>query len=152
MPIDLVIDSGVEADAIPKQAVFAGWVGRIADSLGDDRLLRDICIRICTARESRRLSKKYRSLDKPTNVLSFPAEFDFSFDEAPLGDLAICWDVVSKEAVEQAKPIDAHLAHLTIHGVLHLLGLNHQEPAEATAMEQLEIEVLAAIGIANPYQ
>jgi probable rRNA maturation factor len=107
--------------------------------------------------ESHELNLQYREKDKPTNVLSFPSDIPEEMlnllDAEPLGDLVICIPVVLQEASEQQKtPID-HFTHLLVHGVLHLLGYDHEtSEAEAEEMEALEIEILKKLGIANPYQ
>ncbi len=84
-------------------------------------------------------------------MLSFPAELPPGLKLPLLGDLVICAPVVAREATEQGKPLRDHFAHLTIHGVLHLLGYDHENPADAQRMETLEIRILAALGIADPY-
>lgn len=116
----------------------------------------EITVRLVDTAESQELNRDYRDKDKPTNVLSFPSEIpEFVLEELeslPLGDLVICAPVVAQEAMEQGKPERAHWAHLTVHGVLHLLGFDHGEDAEAEAMEAMEVRALAALGIANPYE
>ena len=107
----------------------------------------------------RRLNRDFRNRDKPTNVLSFPAEDDGLAapgevdDTGPrlLGDVALAFETIEREAAAQSKPLANHLSHLAVHGVLHLLGHDHAAPREATRMERLEAEVLASIGIADPY-
>jgi probable rRNA maturation factor len=95
----------------------------------------------------RALNKQHRGKDKPTNVLSFPSEnLDY------LGDVAIAYGVTAREAEESGKPLANHAIHLTVHGVLHLLGYDHEKPREAEAMEALETAILAAMGIADPYR
>ena len=84
-------------------------------------------------------------------MLSFPAELPEGVNLPLLGDLVICAPVVAKEAGEQGKPLNAHYAHLTVHGVLHLLGLDHEDEREADAMERLEREILADLGLPDPY-
>ena len=88
-------------------------------------------------------------------MLSFPAELPEGLPEGVrmplLGDLVLCAPVVAREAREQRKPLASHYAHLTVHGVLHLLGWNHEDEREAECMEQLEREILAGLGIADPY-
>lgn len=108
--------------------------------------------------EVRRLNRDYRGQDKPTNVLSFAAlEGDGpAFPEAPdtptaLGDVVLALETLLAEAHQQGKPPQHHLAHLTVHGVLHLLGYDHQDDTEAAQMEALEAQVLASLGIADPY-
>ena len=100
------------------------------------------------------LNRDFRGKDKPTNVLSFPFEVpDFLIDEEPtLGDIIIAMPVIEAEAVEQKKSVEHHLAHMTIHGTLHLLGFDHIIDEEAEEMEALEIEILEKLGIANPYE
>ena len=112
-----------------------------------DLAQHEICIRIVDSAESQSLNKQFRGKDKPTNVLSFPFE-----EEHYLGDLALCHPVIQAEAQAQNKPIHAHYQHLLIHGVLHLLGFDHENDADAAEMEQIEIELLAALHIANPYE
>jgi probable rRNA maturation factor len=109
--------------------------------LGDDALLR-------------RLNRQWRGKDKPTNVLAFPAEDGTSRSGAPLllGDVVLAFGTVAGEAAAQGKTLAAHLSHLVVHGVLHLLGFDHEEAGEATRMEALETAVLAGIGIADPYR
>lgn len=107
--------------------------------------------------ESHQLNLQYREKDKPTNVLSFqsdiPEEVLPMLDALPLGDLVICIPVVLQEALEQKKTAQNHFAHLLVHGVLHLLGYDHETSDEdAEEMEGLEIEILAKLNIANPYQ
>ncbi|EPW3853544.1 rRNA maturation RNase YbeY [Acinetobacter baumannii] len=107
--------------------------------------------------ESHQLNLQYREKDKPTNVLSFPSDIPEEvlpmLDALPLGDLVICIPVVLQEAVEQKKTAQNHFAHLLVHGVLHLLGYDHETSDEdAEEMEGLEIEILAKLNIANPYQ
>lgn len=124
-----------------------------------------LTIRVVGAAESRRLNRTWRSKDKPTNVLSFPAAplapgkngvpsrlsaKEFS-GLRELGDLAICAPVVAREAKEQGKPAQAHWAHLVVHGVLHLLGFDHENDRDATAMEAREVKILAQFGYDNPY-
>ena len=93
-----------------------------------------------------RLNAQYRGEDKPTNVLSFPQS------AGPLlGDIVLAWETVRDEAALAGKPIEAHMAHLIIHGFLHLLGHDHEADDEAEAMEALEREALEKIGIADPY-
>ncbi|WP_129775197.1 rRNA maturation RNase YbeY [Peristeroidobacter soli] len=127
----------------------------------DDRDLA-LTIRVVGAAESRRLNRTWRAKDKPTNVLSFPAAAlapgkngvptRFPAKEfSELGDLAICAPVVAREAKEQGKPAQAHWAHMVVHGVLHLLGFDHENDRDATAMEAREVKILAQFGYDNPY-
>lgn len=99
----------------------------------------------------RELNRRYRGQDKPTNVLSFPADLPADLDLPLLGDLVICAPVVAREAAEQGKSLQAHWAHLVIHGCLHLLGHDHIEEDEAEAMEALERQLLAGLGYPDPY-
>ena len=112
---------------------------------------RRVCIRIVTAAESRRLNLSFRGMDAPTNVLSFPASTEECARDGALGDLAICAPVVAQEARAQGKTLAAHWAHMVVHGVLHLLGHDHQRDREARRMERLEVEILRAFGYQNPY-
>lgn len=100
----------------------------------------------------RRLNGAFRNQDKPTNVLSFPAAGDGGFGEAShLGDIVLAFETVAAEAERAATPFDHHLAHLVMHGFLHLLGYDHMNDDEANEMERLETLALADLGIADPY-
>src|SRR5690606_11330766 len=96
-------------------------------------------------------NRHYRGKDYATNVLSFPADLPEGVKLPLLGDLVICVPVVTREATEQGKRLNDHYAHLTVHGALHLLGWDHEDEREAECMEQLEREILASLGIADPY-
>ena len=113
---------------------------------------REVVLRFVGAEESRTLNREYRGRDKPTNVLSFGFELPPGFEDPHLGDLVICTDVVEQEAREQDKPLEAHYAHMVVHGLLHLQGHDHEKPAEAQRMELLEIEILRRLGYENPYE
>lgn len=116
-----------------------------------DKPGKELTIRLVNADESQALNSEYRHKDAPTNVLSFPADLPPELNIPLLGDLVICVPVVNNEAAEQGKPRDAHWAHMVIHGCLHLLGHDHIDDDEAEAMEQLERQLLAELGIADPY-
>jgi probable rRNA maturation factor len=106
--------------------------------------------------EQQQLNRLWRGKDAPTNVLAFPAA---DADQPPplgapllLGDVVLAFETVAREAAEQNKPIGNHLRHLVVHGVLHLLGFDHQADADANAMETQEIEILARLGVPDPYR
>ncbi|HEV7606945.1 MAG TPA: rRNA maturation RNase YbeY [Steroidobacteraceae bacterium] len=127
-------------------------------ALGKQGEGREIAVRVVAARESRALNKQWRGKDKPTNVLSFPAPELASRrgqprDVAlPLGDLVICAQVVRQEALRDGKPVEAHWAHMVVHGALHLAGYDHEAGRrERLRMERREISVLKRFGIGNPY-
>ena len=107
----------------------------------------EVTIRLVDADEGQTLNNEYRGKDYATNVLSFP------YDTEPVvrGDLVICPSVVAREAAEQNKPLAAHYAHLTVHGMLHLQGWDHENDDDAQAMENEEKEILAAMGYPDPY-
>jgi probable rRNA maturation factor len=101
----------------------------------------------------RELNRAWRGIDKPTNVLSFPGSGAPGADGVRhLGDIALAFDTVAREAEAEGKSLAHHLAHLIVHGVLHCLGHDHETDAEAQTMEALEIEALARLGIADPYR
>jgi probable rRNA maturation factor len=110
-----------------------------------------LCVRIVGPAESRRLNRRYRGKDRPTNVLSFPASAEERTLTRALGDLVICAAVVAREAREQCKPLAAHWAHMVVHGTLHLLGYDHERSRAATRMERLETAILAGLGYPDPY-
>ena len=112
---------------------------------------RVVVVRICHDNESAELNGQYRGKHYPTNVLSFPFD-DSDKLSVPLGNLAICWSVLVRESLDQGKSPLAHLAHLFLHGVLHLLNFDHQTESSAEQMEAIEIETLAMMQIDNPYQ
>jgi probable rRNA maturation factor len=104
----------------------------------------------------RTLNSNWRRIDKPTNVLSFPAlqpAGGHEPDDAPrmLGDIAIAYETTRREADEEQKPFSQHLSHLAVHGFLHLVGYDHEKDGEAEVMESLEREILATLGIPDPY-
>jgi len=150
MAVELDVIYEVEAENLPSAEQFQRWVETaLRQAQGDVSL----CIQLVDSEDSQALNRDYRGKDKPTNVLSFPSEIpDFvQLEQQPLGDLAICVEVVEREAQEQHKPVEHHWAHMVIHGCLHLLGYDHIEDEEAEQMEALERELLATLDIADPY-
>ncbi len=146
--LDVAIEYACPRAGLPAAVSFRKWVaaalrGRIREA--------DLAIRIVGAREGRSLNRHYRGKDYATNVLSFPAELPEGVRLPLLGDIVLCAPVVAREAKEQKKALVEHYAHLTVHGALHLLGWDHDDAREADAMEQLEREILAELGIGDPY-
>lgn len=150
--LDVAVSYALPRAGLPAANSFRKWVaaaleGRIREA--------DLAVRLVDAREGRSLNRHYRGKDYATNVLSFPAELPEGLPAGVrmplLGDLVLCAPVVAREAREQRKPLVAHYAHLTVHGVLHLLGWNHDDEREAECMEGLEREILAGLGIDDPY-
>ncbi|NLS14183.1 rRNA maturation RNase YbeY [Vibrio sp. SM6] len=111
----------------------------------------EVTIRIVDETESHQLNRDYRGKDKPTNVLSFPFEAPPGLELDLLGDLIICRQVVEQEAQDQHKPLNAHWAHMVVHGSLHLLGYDHIEDSDADEMEALETEIMQSMGFEDPY-
>lgn len=137
-------------DAVPSHAELTRWVAETLARHGDESR-NELTIRLVDDDESRTLNRDYRGKDNSTNVLSFPFETPPGIDLALLGDLVICHGVVAREAAEQNKSMANHYAHMVVHGTLHLLGYDHIDDGEAEEMEQLEREILASIGISDPY-
>jgi probable rRNA maturation factor len=145
--IDVIIEDPQWGDALANAAALAARClaaaaarapkldGAVALLLADDDAVRD-------------LNKRFRRQDKPTNVLSFP-----SGEEGPgfLGDIAIAFGVCAREAEENRTSVEGYAAHLIVHGLLHLVGYDHEDQADAEIMEALESEILDALGVYNPY-
>lgn len=139
-----------ESTPLPTITQFQTWVDTTLHYLQHDKT--ELTIRLVDKPESQTLNKTYRGKDKPTNVLSFPADVPDFIDEPLLGDLVICTPVTNQEAIEQNKAWAHHWAHMTIHGVLHLLGYDHINDDEAEVMEGLEVNILQTLNIDNPYR
>ena len=139
--LDITIQIASELANIPAKLQFKKWAKAAL------RVDTEVTIRIADAQEALELNSQYRGKDYATNVLTFP------LSEIPhlLGDIIICAPVVAAEAAAQNKSLEAHFAHLTVHGVLHLHGYDHETEPQAELMESLEITILQKLGYANPY-
>jgi probable rRNA maturation factor len=140
-----------EAEAVIQRAIAAA-----AEAVDADVSDAELAVMLTDDQGIRTLNCNWRGIDKPTNVLSFPALQPTGprrDDDAPrmLGDIAIAYETMRKEADEEHKPFDHHLSHLAVHGFLHLVGYDHEQDDDAEAMEALEREILAQLGIPNPY-
>jgi len=154
MSLDIDLQIACEERAIPSVTQFSHWVAQAlqaAEYDDTDNIPTEMTLRIVDSEESQTLNMTYRGKDRSTNVLSFPFETPEDIPLALLGDLIICAPVVEREAAEQNKPLEAHWAHMTVHGTLHLLGYDHIDEQDAETMEALEVQTLANLGFADPY-
>lgn len=154
MNLDIDLQIACDGHAVPSAPQFSRWVAQALqeaeyDATGD--IPTELTLRIVDSRESQTLNMTYRGKDRSTNVLSFPFEAPEDIPLALLGDLIICAPVVEQEAAEQNKALEAHWAHMVIHGTLHLLGYDHIDEQDAEIMETLEVQTLANLGFADPY-
>jgi probable rRNA maturation factor len=137
----LNVQYATRARTVPGEAQFAQWVRAAL------RTDAEITVRLVGEREARELNRTYRGRDYATNVLTFVLRDSTPYE----GDLALCAPVVAREAREQGKSLSAHYAHLTVHGVLHLQGFDHESARDAAAMEELEKRILKRLGYPDPY-
>ncbi|MDT7849799.1 rRNA maturation RNase YbeY [Methylophilus sp. VKM B-3414] len=139
--LDFSLQVATPAEDVPSASQFKRW---IRASL---RVDTSLTIRIVDAEEGQQLNANYRGKDYATNVLTFP----LAEEPCLMGDIVICAPVISREAAEQGKSVLAHYAHMTVHGVLHMHGYDHEVEAQAALMEALEIGILQKLGFPNPY-
>lgn len=144
--IHVDIQFATTGDGIPGIDEFRTWVrAAVPQPTGE------VLIRVVDRVESEHLNERYRHRPGPTNVLSFPFTAPPGVPTASLGDIVICAPLVAEEADAQGKDPRSHWAHLTIHGVLHLLGYDHQREDDAAQMEAEEMSIMANLGFPNPY-
>ncbi|MDG0991970.1 MAG: rRNA maturation RNase YbeY [Luminiphilus sp.] len=142
-------DDSIEA---PDDESFERWVNATCRALNTDSTAQpELSIRISNTDEMSQLNLRFRHRSGPTNVLSFPAEIPDDIGCELLGDIVICSPLVWQEAQEQGKTPTCHWAHLTVHGVLHLLGYDHDSDDTAQDMEALETQILQQFGCPDPY-
>jgi len=146
--IDIDVQFAVSADGMPDAGTLRKWAAAV---LQEQAKTVELVIRVVDEAEITALNRQYRGKDGATNVLSFPSELPVEVGSALIGDIVICAPVVARECVLQNKSRDAHWAHLVIHGVLHLQGLDHQTDDEARRMEACEARLLGELGFADPY-
>ena len=146
-------DNQSNADDLPSEKQFYQWIWHALKNFSRHA---EISLLLLDEENARAYNRDYRQKDYATNVLSFALNEGenvlFNQKDGLIGDLIICPQVVAKEAAEQHKPLLHHFAHLVIHGTLHLIGFDHIEKTDAEKMEQLEIDLLAQLNIANPYE
>lgn len=145
-----------DAPDLPADIDLCSWIALAAAETGHGPE-NEVTVRIVDEPEMRALNRQYRGQDKPTNVLSFPAELDRlpglpAEDATFIGDIVICAPVVAREAGQQGKAARDHWIHLLLHGFLHLVGYDHENREDAEVMEALEIRLLASRGLRNPYK
>lgn len=145
MSVSETLDS--EEEDIPDAALVQQWAEKAC--LSKDQLITSV--QIVSNDEMRELNNTWRGNNKPTNVLSFPMQSPEEVDLKILGDLALCADVINTEARQQHKSVQAHWAHMVVHGMLHLQGYDHIDDEQADEMEALEIHILKQLGFDNPY-
>jgi probable rRNA maturation factor len=138
------------------EAVIHRAIATAAEIANADHGEAELAVMLTDDDGIRTLNSNWRGIDKPTNVLSFPAlqpTGPVGPDDAPrmLGDIAIAYQTTRKEADDEQKPFEHHLSHLAVHGYLHLIGYDHENDADADTMESLETEILAQLGIPDPY-
>lgn len=143
------VQYAVNTDGIPAPELLRHWVDC---ALQDRRPAAELAVRIVDEAEMTALNRQYRGKDGVTNVLSFPFVAMPGIETEQLGDIVVCAPVVAAEAVTQGKPLEAHWAHIVVHGALHLLGYDHHHDEEAQAMESRETRLLASLGFPDPYQ
>ena len=148
MAIILDLQQASSASDLPTEAELLRYLQAAVSPFQADA---EVTIRMVDKTESQQLNFDYREKDKPTNVLSFPFQCPPGIELPLLGDLVICAQVVAREAQEQQKTLQAHWAHMVVHGSLHLLGFDHINDADAEEMEAEEIQILQELGFANPY-
>lgn len=139
--LDLSVQYVCDRAGLPTRADFVRWARAALEGGGT------VTLRLVAPEEGQALNHDYRGKDYATNVLSFPYEYE----PRVMGDLVICPDVVAREAAEQGKALEAHYAHLVVHGMLHLQGWDHENDADAEEMEAEERLILAALGYPDPY-
>ncbi len=153
------------ADALPDEAFVKRWVQialrapesldavmASADRSGETLRQCSVSVHLTGAPTSQALNRELRGADRPTNVLSFPADLPVLDGTLALGELVLCPAVVRQEAVEQHKRLPDHWAHLLLHGTLHLIGFDHVQDVDAELMERLETRLLSESGISDPYE
>lgn len=141
---NLAIQGAAQFSGLPARSTVLRWVGA---ALADAAAPAELTLRYVDEPEGRALNHQFRGKDYATNVLTF----DYAHEPVLMADLVICVPVLQREAAEQGKRFRDHLAHLLVHGVLHAQGYDHEDAAQADAMEAREVEILAVLGIANPY-
>lgn len=139
--LSLAVQYAIKPETIPKRPQFRKWA---LTALKRDA---EITLRLVDETEGRVLNRDYRGKDYATNVLTFP----LSDEPLLMGDIVLCVPVVDKEAAEQGKALEAHYAHLLVHGILHLQGYDHENEADAEVMEHLESQIVTELGYADPY-
>jgi probable rRNA maturation factor len=152
--LDVIVEAPQWETACGAEATVRGALTEAAIATGMDFKNRTLTVLLSDDAAIRRLNAQWRGIDKPTNVLSFPpapsATEEFGAVKS-LGDIAIAYETTTREAAEEHKPLDHHVAHLAVHGFLHLLGYDHDTESAATTMEQFERVILARLGVPDPY-
>ena len=154
MKLEIEVDRVAWKELPDPEALLRSAARATESVLGKDLSDTVLTIALATDEEVAELNQRWRNKNKPTNVLSFPATRDMPLppDELrPLGDIMLAAGVVHREAQQQAKSLAEHSVHLAVHGILHIMGYDHINEAEANEMERLEIDILGELGIANPY-
>jgi probable rRNA maturation factor len=147
--LELEVSYAARQPWAPSARRLAEWAGA---ALAPLRRPTVVSVRVVGQARSRSLNAHYRHKDKPTNVLSFGGAGPVPDGRNFLGELVICAPVVAREAREQGKSLESHWAHMTVHGVLHLLGFDHERRAEAAEMTAREIQILDRLGFSDPYR
>jgi probable rRNA maturation factor len=153
----ITVDIAIEAEAWGEESRWRPLAEKVAAAVAsrDELIVPDeaeLSLVLTDDARIRLLNRDWRGFDKPTNVLSFPAADADDDDPGPLlGDVIVAHETMAREAAAEGKSFDDHVAHLLVHGLLHLFGFDHETDAEAEEMEALETEILAGLGIADPY-